>query len=131
MHQKQIENLSNQPAQERYAYFVRYCADFQEVWGLTVGEDGWVIFKDSDGDEIFPLWPDKDLAETCCFEEHKTMGAKPQSISLESFLQNCIPDMIREKIYFGIFYNTSREGMAVDGETLKQALEDEVSKVWE
>ncbi|TQV73372.1 DUF2750 domain-containing protein [Denitrobaculum tricleocarpae] len=131
MNEKQIENLLNQSAQERYEYFVRYCADFQEVWGLTVGEDGWVIFKDSDGDEVFPLWPHKDLAEVCCFGEHRSMGAKPQSIPLDSFLQNCVPDMISEKIYFGVFYNKSREGLAVDGYSLKEALEAEVSSVWE
>ena len=73
----------------------------------------------------------KSLAEVCCFEEHRSMNTVPRSISLKAFLQRCIPDMISEEIYFGVFYNASREGLSVDGYTLKEALEDEVSSVWE
>lgn len=131
MHEKQVQNLLNQPPDERYEYFVRYCADFEKVWGLTVGDNNWVIFKDADGDEIFPLWPHSELAEYCCFEEHKEMGAEPREISLDSFINNCIPDMVSDGVYFGIFYDVKREGLAVDGETLKIALEEEVGSVWE
>lgn len=131
MHDRQIENLLKQSAEQRYAYFVRYCAAFDEVWGLTVGQDNWVIFRDADGDDIFPVWPHSDLAEACCFEEHKSMGAKPQAMSLESFIQKCIPDMVSDGIYFGIFYDNTRKGLAVDGEILKAALEKEVKAVWE
>jgi len=131
MHEKQIDNLLKQSPEQRYEYFVRYCADFEQVWGLVIGGDNWVIFKDADGDEIFPIWPHPDLAEACCFEEHKKMGAKPQSISLESFIRNCVPDMVSDGVYFGIFYNNYREGLAVEGEALKAALEEEVGSVWE
>ena len=131
MHERQIENLLKQSPEQRYEYFVRYSADFEQVWGLVVGEDKWVIFKDADGDEIFPLWSHPDLAAACCFEEHKQMGARPQAIALESFIQNCIPDMVSGEVRFGIFYDKSREGLVIEGETLKAALEDEVGSVWE
>ena len=131
MHEKQIENLLKQSPEERYEYFVRYCADFEQVWGLVVGDDNWVIFKDANGDEIFPLWPHSDLAEVCCFEEHKKMGAKPQAISLDSFIKNCIPDMVSGGVSFGVFYDNKREGLAVEGRELKSAFEEEVKTVWE
>lgn len=131
MHEKQIENLLKQSPEQRYEYFIRYCADFEQVWGLVVGDDNWVIFKDSNGDEIFPLWPHPDLAEVCCFDEHKKMGAKPQPIGLESFIQNCIPDMVADGVSFGIFYDVSREGLVVEGEVLKAALKEEIDSVWE
>lgn len=131
MHKKQIENLLKQTPEQRYEYFVRYCADFEQVWGLVAGENNWVIFKDADGDEIFPLWPHSELAEVCCFDEHRQIGAKPQSISLESFMKNCIPDMVSAGVSFGIFYDSCRKGLAVEGEALKIALEEEVGSVWE
>ena len=131
MHEKQIENLLKESPEARYDYFIRYCADFERVWGLVIGEDEWVIFKDADGDEIFPLWPHPDLADSCSFEEHKKMGAKPQAIELDSFIQNCIPDMISEEVLFGVFYDKSRTGIAVNGETLKTSLEEELESVWE
>ena len=59
------------------------------------------------------------------------MGAKPQLISLDSFVENCIPDMIADNVYFGIFYNSEREGVIVDGKNLKNAIEQEVRAVWE
>ncbi len=77
MNRKQIDNLLKMPSEERCSYFIRYCADFEEVWGLVVGEDNWVIFNDKEGDEIFPLWPHRDLAEECCFSEHRELGAEP------------------------------------------------------
>ncbi|WP_179024980.1 DUF2750 domain-containing protein [Shewanella sp. Scap07] len=131
MHEKQIENLLKQSPEQRYEYFVRYSADFEQVWGLVVADDNWVIFKDADGEEIFPLWSHPDLAEACCFEEHKQMGAKPQAIGLESFIKNCIPDMVSDGVYFGIFYDKSRVGLVVEGEVLKVELEEEVRTVWE
>jgi hypothetical protein len=131
MHEKQIDNLLKQSPEERYNYFVRYCADFELVWGLVVGDNNWVIFKDAEGDEIFPVWSHADLAEVCCFKEHKEMGAKPQAISLDSFIKNCIPDMVSDGVYFGVFYDNEREGLVVEGGVLKAALEEEVGAVWE
>ena len=74
MHEKQIVNLLKQSVEQRYEYFIRYCSDFEQVWGLVVEEDNWVIFKDNDGNEIFPLWPHHDLAEKCVFMSIKKWG---------------------------------------------------------
>ena len=131
MHEKQITNLLQFSPEKRYNYFIRYCADFQQVWGLVVGEDSWVVFKDADGDEIFPLWPHPDIAKACCFDEHKKMSAKPQKIELKSFIQNCIPDMISSEVNFGIFYDCNKEGLMVTGDVLQAAIENEVDSVWE
>lgn len=131
MHKKQIENLLKKSANERYDYFVRYCADFEEVWGLVVENDEWITFKDKEGDEIFPLWPHSELAEECCFQEHRSLGATPQPITLDSFIENCIPDMADNKIYFGIFYDKNREGLVIDGVSLQKAIEEEVENTWE
>ena len=131
MHEKQIVNLLKQSVEQRYEYFIRYCSDFEQVWGLVVEEDNWVIFKDNDGNEIFPLWPHHDLAEKCCFHEHKEMGAIPQAINLDSFINNCIPDMNNEGVVFGIFYDEFREGMIVDGNLLKEDILNETESTWE
>lgn len=131
MHEKQIANLLALSENERYDFFIRYCADFEKVWGLAVNEDEWVIFKDSEGDEIFPLWPHKNLAEACCFEEHKQMGARPQSISLKVFLDECIPDMALQHVLIGVFFDNTRKGVAVVPEELKHALQEELETTWE
>lgn len=131
MHEKQISNLLALPVKERYDFFIRYCADFEEVWGLAVNEDKWVIFKDSEGDEIFPLWPHKNLAEVCCFKEHEQMGAIPQSIPMKEFLDDCLSDMALQHVLIGVFFDKNRKGVAVVPEELKQALQEEIRSIWE
>ncbi|SHJ67633.1 DUF2750 domain-containing protein [Aquimarina spongiae] len=128
MHPKQIENLLKLSNEERVEYFVRYCADFEEVWGLAVDDNDWIIFEDLEGDKIFPLWPHKDLADFCAFEEHKEMGAKPRSISVYTFIKEFMDDPGLEDVYFGIFYNKDREALVLKGETLKQELEEELEE---
>ena len=131
MHENKILNLLSLSTEDRYTYFIRHCADFEQVWGLVVGEDNWVIFKDNEGDKIFPLWPHIELAELYCFEKHKKLGAKPQAINLEAFIQKCIPDMISGGVYFGAFYDGNRQGLVVTGDKLRWDLIEEINLVWE
>lgn len=128
MHPKQIENLFKLTNQERVDYFMRYCADWEEVWGLAINDDDWIVFKDGDEDEIFPLWPHQDLAEYCAFEEHKEMGAEPRSISIYSFIDDFINDPDLKDVYYGIFYNKEREALVLKGEALKNGLEAELEE---
>lgn len=127
MHSKKIENLLKLSDEERVDFFVRYCVDFGEVWGLVIGKDNWVTFIDSEQDQIFPIWPHHDLALSCCFEEHKEMKAKPQSIKLETFLEKCVPDMLEQNIYFGVFYDENKKGLAIPAKELKTLLENQIA----
>ncbi len=45
--------------------------------GLSSGADNWIIYNKANSDEVFPLWPHLDLAKTCCYDEHREMGATP------------------------------------------------------
>ncbi|HBN23276.1 MAG TPA: hypothetical protein DD412_08585 [Holosporales bacterium] len=125
MHEKKIENLLKLNNDERLDYFLRHCADFEEIWGLSVSEDEWVVFKDLDGKEIFPVWPEAALADRCCFKEHKEMGASPQLISFDDFIERCIPDMLEKNIFFGVFFNLNKEANLLDPSALKEKLEEE------
>lgn len=130
MHAKQVDNLLRFSDDERLEYFIRYCSDFEKIWGLSVGKDNWIVFKNSDGDEIFPVWPHHDLAEYCCFEEHKEMGASPQSILFKDFIEKCIPDMLEQNILFGVFFNLNRAAEIVNPNILKKKLEEEHESLW-
>jgi hypothetical protein len=130
MHPKKRDNLLKLTDDERVDFFIRYCADFEEVWGLVVGKDNWVTFMDYENQKIFPIWPHHDLAEYCCFEEHKQMKAKPQSIKLENFLKKCVPDMLEQNISFGVFFNLNREAKLLNPSFLKEKLEEEHQSLW-
>lgn len=131
MHPEKIKNLVNLNAADRYDYFIRHCADFGEIWGLFAGADNWIIIKDAAGDEIFPVWPHKELAELCMFREHQEMGAIPRLISFDSFVNHCIPDMQNHAVLFGVFYDLNRTAIAVDPLKLKNDLVAERSELFD
>ncbi len=120
------DDLLELSRQDRFKYLVRNSADSQRVWGLKTDEN-WLIFRDEDGDEIFPVWPHEALADKCCFAEHKALGAKPHAITVDSFVNACIPDMLESSVGFGVFYDSNRKGLVVDGRDLKAAIENELA----
>jgi hypothetical protein len=124
-----VENLNNLELESRYDYFIREVVQFKEVWTITTDE-GYIIFKSSDEMEVFPVWPSKELADCCSFEEHKKMGAIPEKIDLYSFVMGCLPDMADEGISIGVFYDTDREGMLVNGKELSVEIGEEYFEIW-
>ncbi len=122
-----IDNISDLSSEEKYDYFILTSVDHEQVWGIVVGEDNWVSYTD-DGDSIFPIYPDADLAKAFMLSEHKEMKATPQVMSLQSFITYCIPDMIEEKIYFGVIAN-DKEYKAVTGYELLADLKSEIEFV--
>lgn len=126
MKNKNPDEILELSRKDRLKYFVRSCADNQRVWGLK--KDGnWLIIRDEDGDEIFPVWPHEVLADKCCFEEHKAVGAKAHAIAVDSFVNACIPDMLESSVGFGVFYDTRKKGLVIDGRELKAAIENELA----
>lgn len=127
MEKSQIDTLIAQTPQERYEHFLHYTTEHKSVWGLVIDEDNWIMFKENDGTEVFALWPSAEVADACCLDEHRSMGAKPQAIPLEPFIQHCIPDMVADSVSFGICFDYSSNGLVVSGESLKEALSDQAA----
>ena len=63
MRNSKIDNVINLTASERYDYFIRKVADFEEVWGLKDAE-GWALMG-SEEQVLFPIWSEKEFAELC------------------------------------------------------------------
>lgn len=129
MHPKKLENLLNLSPNDRYDYFIRNSVGYEKVWVLEVDNSQLVMFNDGE-DTILPVWPIEQLAQHCMFPEHRQMGAKPRCIQLDSFMDNCIPDMIRDKVFFGIFYNDEMEALIVPGDALKEDMSDQIEEVF-
>lgn len=129
MHPNKIDNLLNLNPQERLEYFIRQSVQNKVVWTLET-EQGYLIFKDVQGDEIFPVWAESEIAEICMFEEHREMGAIPVSIKINSFIHDCIPDMVEENVLFGVFYDKNREAICIKGAELQEELISECEEIW-
>jgi len=121
---KKIENILKMTEDERYDYFIRKVADFEQIWGLN--DNGWALLGDNDGNQILPLWPEKEFAELCAVDQWKNY--KPESIELNNFLKKWIPGMINDKTLINIFLTPSANGSVVSPPTLESDLEDELDQ---
>ena len=54
MKNSKIDNVVNLTASERYDYFIRKVADFEEVWGLKDTE-GWALMG-NEKQVLLPVW---------------------------------------------------------------------------
>lgn len=121
---KKIENIVKMTEDERYDYFIRKVADFEQVWGLN--DNGWALLGDDDGNQILPLWPEREFAELCVADQWKNY--KPASIQLSNFLEKWIPGMINDKTLINIFLTPDAKGSVVSPPTLKSDLQDELEQ---
>lgn len=124
MNSNKIKNIINLNADERYNYSIREFVKLEKIWAVSI-LDSWLTFVDENGDEVFPIWPHKEVAEICIFEEMKVKEYVIESIDYEKFKKFCIPDMNNDKILFGVFYNDKRQGNIIEGDSLLEDLEME------
>lgn len=127
MHPKKIKNIINLTHQDRYDYFIREVVKLEKVWGISTPQN-WVMFEDNEDEVIFPIWPHKEVAELCVFEELKLPDWKVEHIPLSKFVEYCIPDMLDENVIFGVFYNTNRSGLAINPKKLFNDLQSEIEE---
>lgn len=124
MHIQKIKNILLLNNEDRYWYSIREIAKLGKVWAIST-PDSWVNFVDKQGDEIFPIWPHKEVAEICIFEELRIKDYSIESIEFDKFIKYCIPDMEDSNILFGVFYNENKEAIVVDAKKLESDLMEE------
>jgi len=127
MHPEKMKNVLALDDQERLGYFIRKCADAEEVWALR-NEEGWCGMGTEDGAEAIPFWPEAAFAELLAVEDWSDCA--PTAIPLRDFLKHCLPGMDTDGVLAAVFpiVNDSPSGMsavAVRGEELKSLLQDE------
>lgn len=121
---KKIESILKMTENERYNYFIRKVADFEEIWGLS--DNGWALLGDDNGNQILPLWPEKDFAELCAVEQWKSY--KPESIQLDNFLEKWIPGMMKDKTLVNIFLTPGSKGTVILPYDLNSDLQEELEQ---
>lgn len=121
---KQIEVVLSLPGPLRYEHFIKQVTDTEEVWGLY--KDGWALAAQSDGNEIFPVWPAKEYASLCAKNEWE--GFEPTEFSLEDFIEELLPKLREANIIPGIFYTPENTGVTPEIDQLIYDLQEESKK---
>ncbi len=122
MNTKKIDNVLKLSTKERYEYFVRKVADFEEVWGLKEN-DGWALLKDNDGKIIFPIWPEKEFAEICAVDNWSKY--KPIAITLNDFLEKLSPKIEKDNLFYTVFLTPNNKGIVITPQELCADIENE------
>ncbi|WP_419868700.1 DUF2750 domain-containing protein [Chryseobacterium sp. CT-SW4] len=121
---KKIENILKMNDDERYDYFIRKVADFEEIWGLS--DDGWALLGDNNENRVLPLWPEKEFAELCAVDQWKDY--KPELIELDNFLEKWIPGMTNDKTLVNIFSTPNAKGIVITPNDLLSDLQEELEQ---
>ncbi|GBC59404.1 hypothetical protein DENIS_0343 [Desulfonema ishimotonii] len=124
MHQKKIENLLKMSGKERFLYFVRKVADFEEVWGLFA--DGWAMTADNEGRKAIPFWPEKDFSNLCAEGAWKNYNSK--QIKLDKFMSKWLPGMEKDGVLVAIFPTPKNKGVIIQPKELSASLEEEIEQ---
>ena len=106
---------------KRVAHFVKRVVDDERAWGLW--NDGWVLMRDNDGRDVFPLWPASEYAERCRSGEWS--ACKVEEIDLQSLLDDLLPKFLERGIMPGVFPTPAGKGVAMNAKELADALRTE------
>ena len=91
---------------ERLHFFLTRAIESEEVWGLS-NPSGWAM-KEDKGLSILPVWPYEQMAINCAANEWQDYV--PGAVSLEHFVYNLLPVMIKRDIKVEILPTKSQPG---------------------
>ena len=125
IHQKEFDNINKMPGAERYDYFVRKVADWEEVWGLK-SPSGWCLFGRPDEKQSLPVWPHPRFAESHISGSFD--GSKPEVIDLESFISKWLPGMKNDGLLVSVCPNLELKSVVVEPSQLLEDLLEEMKQ---
>jgi len=120
---RKVINVINLSAPERYSYFVRKIADFEEVWGLY--NEGWALVE-SNGSSVLAFWPECEFAELCADGIWKNYT--PKKITLEDFKEKWLVGMVKDKTEAAVFYTPNEKGIVLPAQQLLDDLSKELTQ---
>ncbi len=119
LNEKQFSTICSQPDDQRYEYFLRKVADWEEIWSLH-SKDGWVELSSNDGEECLPVWPHPDFAAAWATGDWS--DCKPKAISLEVWLERWTSGLEKDNTVLAIFPVDEEEGIVLSPTELQTAL---------
>ncbi len=107
--------------QEELSAFASELASKAEVWGLMDG-NGWALCPSIEFEEteVLPFFSSKEAAALLCSGEWEIY--RPESISLESFLDEWLPGIHEDSAMVGLNWNADLEGAEVEPADLAAAI---------
>ncbi|HUC80677.1 MAG TPA: DUF2750 domain-containing protein [Flavisolibacter sp.] len=122
MHPDKIRNICNLSCEDRYGYFIRKVADFEEVW-LIKGEGKYVTLGDNAGNRIIPVWPEKGFAELMIADTWKEFEIEQKPLS--DFMQ-WFEQLQRDNMKIAVFPTADFNTVVTTPEEMREHLLEEL-----
>lgn len=119
-----IRNIFALKPKDRYGYFLRRVADFEEVF-IIIDSKGDFVMIGSDNIEAIPVFPEKEFAKLFLIEDWKKYKIKKYSI--DSFL-NLLDKLFEDGILIAGFPNLDLKTVTPTAEEVKNHLLFELEK---
>jgi hypothetical protein len=118
MHPDKLKNISSLTAIDRYGYFIRTVANFQQVW-LIQGNSQYVTLGDNSEEVSIPVWPEMEFAELLLTADWKDFAV--QSIEVHEFI-DWLDDLQSENIRVAGFPLGDLNAVVVSANEMKNHL---------
>jgi hypothetical protein len=114
--------LATHEEQEVLSAFAAKVFSNAEVWGLKA-EQGWALCPSIEFEEtdVLPFFSSKGNASSLCSDDWN--GYQPESIPLESFLEDWLPGMHEDNVMAGLNWDADLDGVEVEPADLAAAIE--------
>jgi hypothetical protein len=121
--EKELKAIAELDANDRYKYSIKRIADYENLWVLGDSE-GLITYSDSQARLIFPIWPFKEFALLCRKDDFS--GSEPEEITLDSFMDDYLPEFMKKKYMLSVLPLTSDRGSVVEIDTFINDLKNEL-----
>ncbi len=116
---RQFESIQKLPDHERYDYFLKKIARWEEIWSLH-SPQGWVELSSVDGEECLPIWPHPEFAKAWAVDDWS--DCEPKAINLEVWLERWTAGLERDNTVLAVFPVNEEEGIVITPAELEEAI---------
>jgi hypothetical protein len=113
------------PGPKRYEHFIKTVADRRKVWGLY--DNGWALMGDSQGRQLFALWPDPEYALLKATGDWANFV--PREIDLDDLLDIRLPEFRANGTGVAVFPVPSGHAVIPTLDEFEAHLREELSKI--
>ncbi|WP_140484765.1 DUF2750 domain-containing protein [Flavobacterium sp. GSA192] len=123
MNDKEIENVSNLEPYNRYQYFIKKVADYEELWTI-IDQSGDFALSDIDDKVLISFWSAKEYIDSNLNDGWE--NCSPKKLTFDD-LEDEIFDLIASENYLiNVFPVNGKSGFVVNLDEFSRDLSDEL-----
>lgn len=111
LHPKEKENILKLKPFDRYKYFMRKVADFEELWTVVDGY-GDIGLSEIENETLISMWPKEPFIESCL--SGKWENHSPFKLTLDDLEESVIPLISENNYLINVFPKDNKTGFVVN-----------------